>query len=173
MKRKIDPITNGPVRLRLIEESDLQQTLAWRNREDARVWFKSSNELTLTQHLDWFDRYLTKDNDFLFIIEAMGKPVGQASVYGIDWETGSAEVGRFLVAPESAGRGYIGGGCEALIRLCTDVLHLRYLFLEVLPGNEPAIHLYRKNGFAVEHCNNDLIRMGKALGASEKYDATK
>ena len=67
MKRSITPFFNESISLRLIEESDLETTLAWRNRDDARVWFKTSSLLTLEQHQSWFYRYLNKDDDFLFV----------------------------------------------------------------------------------------------------------
>lgn len=163
MKRSITPFGNESITLRLIEESDLETTLGWRNRDDARVWFKTSSPLSLEQHQAWFHRYLNKDDDFLFVVEADGKLVGQASVYDIQWDKGLAEIGRFLVAPESSGKGYIGKACEALIRLCTDKLTLRYLFLEVIEANNRAIRLYQRNGFEEERRYTGLIRMGRVL----------
>lgn len=163
MKRSIAPFGNEIISLRLIEESDLEKTLDWRNRDDARVWFKTSNLLTLEQHQAWFHRYLNKDDDFLFVIEAEGKMVGQASVYDVQWDKGSAEIGRFLVAPESSGMGYISKACEALIRLCIDKLSLRYLFLEVIESNDRAIKIYQKYGFSEERRYGGLIRMGRTL----------
>lgn len=168
MKRSIAPFGNEFIRLRLIEESDLETTLSWRNRDDARVWFKTSSQLTLEQHQAWFHRYLNKDDDFLFVVEAGDKLVGQASVYDIQWNTGCAEVGRFLVAPECGGKGYIGQACAALIRLCADTLSLRYLFLEVIETNDRAIRLYQRNGFLEERCYGGLIRMSRALEPTER-----
>jgi diamine N-acetyltransferase len=168
MKRSIAPFGDEYISLRLVKESDLETTLDWRNRDDARVWFKTSSPLTLEQHQAWFHRYLNKDDDFLFVVEAEGKLVGQASVYDIQWDKGHAEIGRFLVAPESGGKGYIGKACEALIRLCADTLSIRYLFLEVLEANDRAIRLYQRNGFEEERRYSGLIRMSRALEPTER-----
>lgn len=172
MKRALPPFGSGPVRLRLAEARDLPTTLAWRNRDDARVWFKTPTLLSMENHAAWFGRYLEKDDDFLFIVEASGQPVGQASVYDIDWAAGSAEIGRFLVAPEAAGQGHISAACAELVKFCAGPLGLRYLFLEVLEGNERALRVYRRNGFAQESQGGGLIRMGLRLsGANPRTDA--
>ena len=168
MKRSIAPYYYESVCLRLITESDLETTLTWRNREDARVWFKTSNLLTLEQHEAWFHRYQHKDDDFLFIVEVGGASVGQASVYDIHWETGRAEIGRFLISPENGGKGYITLACAALIRLCADSLNLQSLFLEVMENNERAIRLYQRNGFLEERRYDGLIRMSRELSLMEK-----
>ncbi|UCO97919.1 GNAT family N-acetyltransferase [Metapseudomonas lalkuanensis] len=167
MKRSISPFGNESVRLRLIEEKDLQATLSWRNREEARVWFKSSGLLSYEQHRGWFQRYQEKDDDFLFVVEADGNLVGQASVYGVDWNTASAEVGRFLVAPEGAGKGYIHRACGELVRFCGEVLNLQYVFLEVFEHNERAFRLYQQNGFVEEQRYDGLIRMGRRTAGIE------
>lgn len=168
MKRKIDPYSDASISLRLIEESDLEQTLFWRNRDGARIWFKTSAELTLSQHQAWFNSYLKKDDDFLFIVEAANKMVGQASIYGIDWEQRSAEIGRFLAAPDCSGKGYIGAACKALLSLGSTELGLRYFFLEVMENNTRAIHLYQRQGFQEECRYNGLIRMGHAIDLMDK-----
>jgi len=168
MKRSVVPFGNGGICLRLIERSDLDMTLSWRNRDEARVWFKSSACLTREQHYAWFDRYADRDDDFLFIVESCGRPVGQASVYAVDWQAGSAEVGRFLVAPGEGGKGYIGRACGELICFCAVTLGLGRIFLEVMDANERAIRVYRRNDFSEECRYDGLIRMGRLLTLSGK-----
>jgi diamine N-acetyltransferase len=163
MKRIVSPFGNDTVCLRLIEERDLKNTLSWRNRDENRVWFKTSNPLTLEQHIEWFHRYMTRDDDFLFIVEVEKILVGQVSVYGIDWEAHCAEVGRFLSSPENTGKGYIRQALVELIRYCTNTFGLRYLFLEVFENNSRAIRLYQLNGFSEERRYDGLIRMSRLL----------
>ena len=168
MKRNLIAFGDGIVRLRLIEERDLETTLSWRNRDAVRIWFKTSDPIPLESHKAWFQRYLEKDNDFLFIVETPGdpaRPVGQASVYDIDWEARSAEVGRFLVAPQEGGKGYMARACRALIDYCGGELGLDYVFLEVLECNERARRLYERNGFSEEDRHDGLIRMGRTIAS--------
>lgn len=163
MKRELQPFGNDTIQLRLITESDLDLTLSWRNSDDVRCWFKQSHAIARDQHQAWFGQYANRDDDFVFIVEALGRPVGQASVYGIDWEKGSAEVGRFIAAPASSGRGYIGAACAELLQFCRTSLHLNHVFLEVKEGNERAIRLYMRNGFREEGRALGLIRMTLSL----------
>jgi len=146
----------------------METTLPWRNRDEARVWFKTSGLLSIGQHRAWYQRYQEKDDDFLFVIEVNGKLVGQAAVYGIDWDAGHAEVGRFLVAPGEGGKGYISQACQALIHCCDDSLGLSYLFLEVLEKNQRAVRVYERNGFVEERRYDGLIRMSQSLDRANK-----
>src|SRR5208283_4833067 len=147
MKRAIQPFGNAIVQLRLITEADLDTTMAWRNRDDVRVWFKHSQAITPDQHRAWFGHYSARDDDFLFVVEVGGRPVGQVSVYCINWVDGIAEVGRFLVAPEAKRRGYSGLAWAELLRFCSDTLHLKSVFLDVKENNESAIRIYERSGF--------------------------
>ncbi len=164
MKRSLKPEVAGQMSLRPIEASDLAATLAWRNRDEARVWFKTSSPISTEQHQAWFDKYLQRDDDFVFIVEYEQKPVGQAAVYGIDWEQRIGEVGRFLVAPDAAGKGYIKHACAQLINLCHEQLGLSEVFLEVFEKNARAISVYLANGFSEDRRYDGLIRMTRKLG---------
>ncbi len=168
MKRIVAPFGDAAVRLRLIEARDLDATRAWRNRDDARIWFKSRALIDAAGHRAWFEQYLAKDDDFLFIVEHAGVPVGQAAVYGVDWIERRAEVGRFLVAPLEAGKGHLGQACASLVRFCALSFGLAELFLEVMEGNQRAIRMYRRCGFVEQGRRDGLIRMARALAAPEK-----
>lgn len=160
MKPLIHPFGDGVVSLRPVEARDLETILAWRNRDEARIWFKTADKLSLSSHRAWYERYLAKDDDFFFIIEADSTPVGQCAIYDVDRATGSAEIGRFLAAPDAAGRGYITRACRQLIAFGVQTLRLSYLYLEVIKNNERAAAIYRRCGFAEEGCDSRLVRMG-------------
>ena len=136
--------------LRLLEERDLGLTLRWRNRDDARCWFKHSDIVEADAHKAWFDRYRAKPDDFTFLVEhaATGVPIGQVAIYDVDVAGGRAEVGRFLVAPEWAGRGLMKQACLAVADVAAAQLGLRELYLEVFVANLRAIAVYRACGFA-------------------------
>ncbi len=163
MKQSIQPFGNAEVRLRLITEADLDLTVSWRNRDDVRIWFKDSQLITGEQHRAWYSRYASRDDDFVFVVETQGRPVGQASVYGIRWAESRAEIGRFVVAPEARGRGYIGLACTELLRFCGETLNLKHLFLEVKEDNDRAINIYLRNGFREEAKAEGIIRMVRSL----------
>jgi diamine N-acetyltransferase len=163
MKRAIQPFGTGLVQLRLIAEADLDMTMSWRNHDEVRIWFKNSQIITREQHRAWYSQYLTRDDDFVFLVEAQGRPVGHASVYAIDWVEAIGEIGRFMVAPEAGGRGYIGLACGELLQFCAENLRLRSVFLEVKENNFRAIKIYERNGFLEEGRAAGIIRMSRSL----------
>ena len=160
MKRPVSPFGDSRVRLRLLEAGDLDTTLAWRNRDDVRVWFKNAAPISRDQHYEWFKCYLAKDDDFVFAVTEEERLAGQASLYRIRWDEAQAEVGRFIVAPERRGRGIIKMACSHLVAFAWETFDLEYLYLEVMAHNHRAIRLYREGGFEEERYYDGLVRMG-------------
>lgn len=163
MNKPIEIVNGDCIQLRPLELGDLSYTLEWRNRAEARVWFKHSAALTLEQHRAWYESYLNRNDDMVWIAWIDGRRVGQVSAYDIRSKEKIAEVGRFLVAPEAAGHGFIFRACTLLIKHCRENLQLNRIYLEVLAGNQRAIHLYNSLGFAVKQKEENMFHMEKIL----------
>ncbi len=149
------------VHLRLLAEDDLEMTLAWRNRDDVRRWFKQSDVISLENHRAWFNKHQLVDDAFMFVVEEneTGAPVGQVSIYAIDREVGEAEVGRFIAAPGISGKGYIREAISALVQFAFNELSLQRVYLEVLADNARAIRLYESLGFRKHGEHDGLLLM--------------
>ena len=163
MKKELLPIENERVRLRLLNEADLPLTLQWRNQDHIRKWFFFSDVLTSKQHISWFQRYLQKDNDFVFIIEDVERgyrPVGQVSIYNIDWDRLRGEFGRLMIGDQSAaGKGLAKSATILIVMNAGKQLGLREIYLEVFSKNERAVAVYEKCGFQIKHRNDDVVHM--------------
>lgn len=136
--------------MRLIEESDLEMTRRWRNRDDTRVWFHYSEKLTSEGHREWFRNYVEKDDDFLFIIERLsdGKPIGQVSIYNVDISFGKAEFGRIIIGEVSErGKGFSDEATRLATEWAFDRFGLNEIYLYVMKNNAVAIELYERCGF--------------------------
>ena len=153
---------NG-IRLRPLARGDLALTRAWRNRDDVRCWFKSPAAITAEQHHGWFESYLLKPGDYVFIVERDGRPVGQVAIYAIDRESGEAEIGRFVVAPREGGKGQMRAAILGLVALARREWSLRRLYLEVFAHNERAIRLYRSLGLTVDRNEDGMLHMSMAI----------
>jgi diamine N-acetyltransferase len=142
-KRAIDPINAGRVRLRLLAEADLPLTLAWRNQAHIRQWFINPDPLTSGQHHGWFERYARRDDDFVFIVEETDellKPVGQVSIYNIDWGLQRGEFGRMLIGePEAAGKGLAKEATALLLNYAFEQLGLKELEAYVISTNAASL----------------------------------
>lgn len=151
-KRHIAPLVSGRVRLRLLEEADLPMTLAWRNQDDIRKWFFSSDVITPDQHRRWFEQYRNRDDDFVFVIEeteTLQRAIGQASIYNIAWAARRGEFGRLLIGDRQAvGLGLARMATELLVDEAMSGLGLLDVHLAVRSDNVPAIAVYRACGFA-------------------------
>jgi RimJ/RimL family protein N-acetyltransferase len=165
-KRCIAPLEEGVVRLRLLEASDLQTTLSWRNQN--RQWFFNSAPISAAEHRAWFDQYLERDDDYVFIIEQLSEnraPVGQVALYNIDWENRRAEYGRLLIGePWARRKGMARKATEILLEYAFTSLGIDAIQLEVLQANSPALSLYTRCGFVQTAAHGNIIIMMKSAG---------
>jgi RimJ/RimL family protein N-acetyltransferase len=175
-KRHIDPIAGRRVRLRLLAEADLPMTLAWRNRDHIRRWFINSDRLTAEQHHAWFEQYAGRDDDFVFIVEEakeLLKPVGQVSLYKIDWGLGRAELGRILIGePGAAGKGLAKEATRLLLDHAFGQFKLREVEANVMSTNRASLAVF-SCGFREVEERDGLKRFiceGRDLNAPEKAD---
>ena len=162
-KRLIPPLVGERLKLRLLEENDLPHTLAWRNQEHVRRWFAHSDVITPEQHRDWFTAYRERDDDFVFVIEEthdLHKPVGQISLYRIDWARHRAEFGRLMIGETAAARrGLAREATRVLLYYATTTLGMREVELEVFADNAAAISIYAACGFQVQKARDPLLHM--------------
>ena len=169
-KRNILSLNNGRVRLRLLEHSDLPMTLGWRNKDHIRKWFFNTEIIAQEKHEEWFQDYLEKEGDYVFIIEEivdLRKAVGQVSIYNINWEDKRGEYGRLLIGEMDAqGRGIAKEATKLLLWYVFTELGLNRVELEVQSNNQRAIAIYRTCGFGEESDRNGVKKMvhrGKGL----------
>lgn len=141
----LEPVFNEEATLRPLTKADLPSTLAWRNHEDSRLWFHSTESITQVQHDDWFARYLDRDNDYVFILELAGEPVAQSAIY--DVADNAAEFGRLLVDPAKRGLGLSHRAIALSLRVADELLLLTQVHLEVKSSNARAIRAYEAAGF--------------------------
>jgi len=162
-KRFISPIENETVMLRLLEEADLPRTLSWRNKENIRRWFLTTGVIPFEKHLAWFNRYQSLDTDFVFVIlarELNFKPVGQISLYAIDWQAQVGEYGRLMIGEADArGKGLARSASLLLLQIGFEILGLKEIVLEVKQDNLSAVSVYRSIGFQETMTENGLIKM--------------
>lgn len=141
----VAPLTVGDATLRMLTADDLPLTRAWRNHPDSRSGFHVSDEIGDEQHRAWFENYLRRDDDYVFVMEVAGRPAAQAALYDI--ADGAAEFGRLVVDPATRGVGLSHRVIDLTLAIADDTLDLAEVHLEVKPENARAIAAYERAGF--------------------------
>lgn len=162
-KSNLQPIENQRMRLRLLERGDLEMTRQWRNQDSVRRWFVHSEIISAEQHQQWFEAYLSKDDDFVFIIEdtmALKRPIGQIALYNIEWDQRRAEFGRLMVGDlEARGRGFAKDAVMLLLEFAERAWRIDKTYLYVYANNYPAIKVYQSTGFIPVEKVDDMVYM--------------
>ncbi|RAW10903.1 GNAT family N-acetyltransferase [Paenibacillus taichungensis] len=146
-------IKNNKFILTPVTEADIELMRGWRNSPLNHSSFLTNNYIDMDQQKRWFENYLQKTNDIMFIVkdlEDSGKRVGMLGLYDIDNDKNKkkAEFGRLLIGePSTRGKGL---GLAVTLNLCKfgfQILELDEIYLEVITDNVTAHKIYKKAGF--------------------------
>lgn len=129
------------VRLRAVGPEDLEDLRTWKNAN--KQWFFFKGDITPGMQKEWYESYLERADDLLFIVEHAGGKAGAMGFRILD--NGSADVYNVVAAPGAAGRGLMKA---AMILLCSRIAATRTKDIGclVLKGN-PAAAYYGRCGF--------------------------
>ena len=166
MKPTVNPILGPHVRLRLLARRDLNLTMHWRNQDRVRHEFLDSDILTQEKYRAWARQYfdVVGARDFVFIIEALGVPVGQVSIYNVDYRQHWAQFGRMMIGEEAAcGKGYALEATRLACSWAVESLGVKRFYLCVKPGNRRAIEIYKSVGFIHNRTGGGVSYMEKTV----------
>ena len=161
-KRPVPPLEGAGVRLRLLREEDLPLTLAWRNADCNRRWFLHSEPIAWEDHVAWFEKYRSLDDDFVWVIEQPGvpSPVGQVSIYNVDPVRRRAECGRVLIGDLALrGRGLAREAIRTCVAWATGVLALTEVYCVILSDNLPSRGAFASAGFRLSQDSGQTVQM--------------
>jgi UDP-4-amino-4,6-dideoxy-N-acetyl-beta-L-altrosamine N-acetyltransferase len=133
-----------------ITKEDLQILRTWRNKEHIREMFLNNKEINEFQQTEWFTKYLTKKNDYMFIIIYENIQVGTLALYNIT-DNKTAEFGRFMIGEEIAkGKGIAKEAMKIICNWGFKEFNLKNITLEVFINNNRAIKIYKQLGFQIK-----------------------
>jgi len=132
---------------------DQERLRVWRNAA-ARAFFQSA-AIDAEAQRRWFEGYLGREEDFLFMVMEAAEPRGCLGVRLVD---GEWDVYNVIRGERTAGsRGAMGRGLELLVDFARRRAKLPVRAV-VLAGN-PAIGWYERHGFAVVRRNPGSVVM--------------
>jgi UDP-4-amino-4,6-dideoxy-N-acetyl-beta-L-altrosamine N-acetyltransferase len=152
------------VKLRAVERTDSPIIVRWRNDPAVMDHFFEYEPLSLVQQERWFESFLTRRDEKLFIIALPdGTPLGTVGLVDIDWRNRRAEWGRFYIGDPAHRMGTFGAEAEFLIIQYVFVhLNLHKLYCKTFSFNTTVLSLHKRFGFVEEGVLREHIyRKGK------------
>lgn len=135
---------------REIKRNDLETIRTWRNSDDVKKYMYTTDYITESQQINWFEKIKNDDNAKYWIIEYNKEPVGLVSITNISRVFDSCSWAFYLGNTKHRGVG-IGKNTELkVIDYVFNVLGLNKLRCEVLETNKKVIAMHEKFGFRRE-----------------------
>ncbi len=140
-------------------EQDLAVVLDWRNDDAVRRNMLSDREISMSEHLAWFERSADDDRCEWLIAEYAKEPVGVVGITDIDREALTCTWSMYL-APKRNLPG-IGAFMEFhVIERMVNNHNIRKIWGETLQSNRPTLTLHKRFGFREEGVLRKQIRRG-------------
>jgi RimJ/RimL family protein N-acetyltransferase len=129
------------VELKSIGAEDLENLRAWKNEHREFFFFKGI--ISETDQLKWYEQYLRRPDDFMFVILVEHSPIG---CIGFRYTEGKVDIYNVILgAKEMGGRGLMSGALRIMCSYAAE-LYRGVQGLKVLRHN-PAVGWYKQNGF--------------------------
>jgi ribosomal protein S18 acetylase RimI-like enzyme len=136
-------INGNSVYLNTVNDVNLEKIRNWKNSE--RNYFFHKQEISKEQQLDWYQKYLLRDNDFIFVINYLNNDIGSIGIRKIKNEWDIYNV--IIVDKNYSKMGLMRSGIEEIINFSQRIERLD-ITLKVLKIN-PAVSWYIKNNFKI------------------------
>lgn len=134
--------------LRAIKPEELELMLSWRNAPSVRSNMYTRHEISLAEHLAWWDRIQSRSDQQYFMYEYGSLPSGIVAFNEIDAANQNSSWA-FYSSPQ-APKG-TGSRMEFLaLEHAFNQIRLHKLCCEVLAFNMPVVRLHEKFGFKIE-----------------------
>lgn len=139
------------VALRTIQESDQADLRTWKNLNRQYFFFKELISESMQQ--EWFGKYLARDDDYMFIVQAGSCSIGCVGIRALDdmWDVYNVILGD----PAAARKGYMSQALQAMCKWAIELRPMR-VSAKVLKDN-PALAWYRRNGFRIVSTHDDYV----------------
>lgn len=142
------------ITLQTIGKEDIELLRKWKNEN--KDYFFYNKEISPSEQLEWFDSYLERKEDYIFIIDYKGIKIGCIGFRVIDTQI---DIYNVILGDKMFSRQ--GLMSLALKLMCSYVIdeYDMNITLKVLAANKAARKWYRKNGFIEKSSKDNYIFM--------------
>lgn len=142
------------VRLRAVDEIDVDNILAWVNDPGVvgNLATFAGTPLTRADELAWVRKVRTSNDDRVFtVMDARDdRYLGQVGLHQIFWRSRVARAAAIIAHKSEHGRGYGSAAIAALLDVAFHELELHKVWLMVFRTNERSLRTWRRLGFLDE-----------------------
>jgi len=153
------------IRLRALEQTDLEQLRDWRNSDWLRPFVREYRLLNMINQRDWLDHISRSREVEMFGIEAFfiandtvrqWNLIGVCGLTNINWANRTAEISLYI-KPSHQGEGIGAQVLEALRQKAFGEFNLHRLWAEIYSNNQASIRLFEKCGYAKEGVQREHV----------------
>lgn len=151
-------LTDGDLELIPLASHHLELLRSWRNRDDIRRWFFSSDVISEVQQLDWYYyTYQADASDLMWVANLDGKPIGTGALTHIDKEKSEAEWSRLMIGDDSARGKGVAHRIAALVRdYGLNELKLDRIYGSLYTDNAVTLHIDTSAGYMPYKVEGDI-----------------
>lgn len=150
-------ISGFGVRLKRIEESDLELIRFWRNSDYVKQYMVFRDYISPEMQLAWFKR-INNDHNHYFLIIAENTPVGLANIKDINPESKIGESGIFLSSPEFVNSDLGVRATIVLLDFAFNDLDLSQLYQTITEANQAAQNFNKHLGVQIVETDNGVSK---------------
>jgi UDP-4-amino-4,6-dideoxy-N-acetyl-beta-L-altrosamine N-acetyltransferase len=135
-------------KIRPVSFEDLVMLLEWRNHPDVRKFMFTQHEISLDEHISWFESASKDSSRFLLIIVEQDNPIGYVQFCKLSTE-GAADWGFYVRpnAPKGSGRKI----CTIALNFAFGTLNLQKICGQAIESNVASARIHKSLGFTEEH----------------------
>ncbi len=153
-------------RLRLSDmtENEASSIVEWRSDPEVYKFFVSPHEITIEEHLNWFNnRYIYDPNRLDWVaFDIDNLPIGVFGAKRNDQKSETAEVS-YILSPKQYGKGYANEAVERVIRFCKENWHCSTVIADIHKDNDNSIRFIERLGFSRESSDGVFIRYSRKI----------
>lgn len=132
-----------------LAQEHLEHVRRWRNRDDIRRWFFTSDVLSAYEQQRWFYmRYLPDPSDLMWVAHYCGQPVGTGALTHVDLDKREGEWSRLMIGEDCVRGKGLARRIAALVRdYGLDVLKLERIYGSLYTDNQITMHIDMAAGY--------------------------
>lgn len=158
--------------LRTIEIRHQDNLRKWKN--DNREWFFYKEVIPAPSQLEWFNNYLSREKDFMFIVKTEMSEIGCMGIRELAgrWDLYNVILG----LPEYAKKGIMSRALKLMCSFACKLMPVPITAKVII--NNPAIRWYSRNAFLIKNTFNEFVEIELDLSrfvpcALEVFDGSR